>query len=136
MGYGNWDPVLDAGCWVQHLSLSLSRSLCFFLSLFTPISAQHIYFIRCLVFFASSCCGVERQPCIHMALPQTVNISRPLPRLFVLTNSLYEVELPRQLKAAVRMLQFACALFLPRKHTFFLLFLFCTLRPLKIVKKG
>lgn len=92
-----WVLVTGAMCWVLDtgLCISLFRVLCFFHFLFTPISAQHIYFIRCL-FFASSRWGVERQQSIHTALPQTVNKSRPLQRLFVLTNSLYEVELPRQ----------------------------------------
>lgn len=47
-----WVLVTGAMCWVLDtgLSISLFRVLCFFHFLSTPISAQHIYFIRCLFF--------------------------------------------------------------------------------------
>lgn len=93
-----WVPVTGAMCWVLDTGLSVSLSFGFCVSfIFCLPQFRHSIFILFVAScFASSRWGVERQPSIHTALPQTVNKSRPLQRLFVLTNSLYEVELPRQ----------------------------------------
>lgn len=124
MGYGNWDPVLGAGYWDTGFSISpfLSLGLCVSFFLCLPQFRHSIFILFVVFFLASSCCGVERQPSIHTALPQTVNKSRLLQRLFVLTNSLYEVELQRQLKAAAAYVAICpCPVPASQAHVFFVI---------------
>lgn len=118
-----WVMVTETLCWVlgsASLPFSLSVFVFLFFSVYPNFGTAYLFYS--LFFFASSCCGVERQPSIHTALPQTVNKSRLLQRLFVLTNSLYEVELQRQLKAAAAYVAICpCPVPASQAHVFFVI---------------